>query len=249
MDAYDMIFKRKSVRRFDKALKLTEEELAAIGEKLKTLVPYNGDIRTAFRIVPSSETGCGRGEYCLLAYSEAKGDYLLNTGFMLEQMDIYFASVNIGACWHGFSKPDMPVYDGLDFVILIAFGKAEEKDFRRDYKKASRKDTETVWQGDYFKNVAETVKYSPSACNSQPWRVKCTANKIELCRAASVFSLFSKAKMAYFNNIDMGIFSYILELCLEHEGLEFERGGIPEAAEGLIPIASYTIKQQAEQIQ
>ncbi|NCA67545.1 MAG: hypothetical protein EOM87_05725, partial [Clostridia bacterium] len=83
INAYSMIYKRKSVRKFDKALSLTEDELTAIKEKLKTLVPYNGNIKTAFRIVPSSATTCNRDEYCLLAYSEAKDDYLLNTGYML----------------------------------------------------------------------------------------------------------------------------------------------------------------------
>jgi nitroreductase len=38
-ELYDMIFKRKSVRRFDKELTVSEEELQKIKGKMERLVP------------------------------------------------------------------------------------------------------------------------------------------------------------------------------------------------------------------
>ena len=74
-DLYSMIWKRKSFHLF-KDLgkeKLTLTELKMIEEKYLTLKPLDPAIKTALRIVKSSDADCGRGEeYCLYFYSEKK---------------------------------------------------------------------------------------------------------------------------------------------------------------------------------
>jgi hypothetical protein len=240
---YEMIFKRKSVRKYDKNLKVSDEELELIMQKLKILVPYDENIRTAFTVVPNGDTSCGRGEYCLVGYSEKKGDYLLNMGYMLEQIDLFLPSINVGACWQGLSKPDTKTLDGLDYVILLSFGKAGENTFQSKNSFFKRKKLDEIWEGDFYKPVGEVVRLSPSAINWQPWRVKAGKGKIEVYRTSSLFPLYPKAKMHFFNTIDLGIFCYILEVCLKHEGLDFERVSPPSPTEGLIPVATYLIKE------
>ena len=69
------------------------------------MVPLYSDIKTSVKIVPECETTCKRGaQYCILFYSEKKGEYLRNIGYLGEQMDLYLASKNIGALWFGIGK-------------------------------------------------------------------------------------------------------------------------------------------------
>ncbi len=99
MQYYDMIFKRKSVRRYDPTLHVTAAELDGIRDMLGRLTPLLPDIAVECDIVTREQTTCKFGEYCLLFYSQEKQGDLLNAGYMLEQLDLYLASVDIGACW------------------------------------------------------------------------------------------------------------------------------------------------------
>lgn len=96
---YKMIFKRKSFRKFNDTLKLTNEELHDIDKKINNLIPLVDNIDVKYRIVRREETTCKRGEYCLLIYSEEKEKFLLNIGYMFEQLDLYLANKDIGVCW------------------------------------------------------------------------------------------------------------------------------------------------------
>lgn len=87
--SYEMIFKRKSFRRFDDTLFISDNELNEITKEICNLKPLNKDIRTEFLIVDKSKTTCKRGQYCLLMYSEKKEHYLLNAGYtVLTLVDI-----------------------------------------------------------------------------------------------------------------------------------------------------------------
>lgn len=102
---YEMIFKRKSFHMFKGIGCLEETELSAIEAFYQTIRPLDADIKTAMRIVPAAETTCKRGqEYCILLYSEKKGEYLPNIGYIGQQLDFYLASQDIGALWFGIGK-------------------------------------------------------------------------------------------------------------------------------------------------
>ena len=51
---------------------------------------------------------------------------------------------------------------------MLAFGKSRPEDFRKDVSKCKRKNTEEIWNGEFINDVANIVKYAPSACNTQP---------------------------------------------------------------------------------
>lgn len=93
-----MICKRKSFRRFDDTLTFSEGELQDINQAIEKLNPLVDDIEVKYKVVPREKTTSKRGEYCLLIYSEEKEYYLLNVGYMFEQLDLYLASKNIGVC-------------------------------------------------------------------------------------------------------------------------------------------------------
>ena len=43
-------------------------------------------------------------EKVILLYSEEKENYLMNIGYLGEQLDLYLASLNIGSLWFGLNK-------------------------------------------------------------------------------------------------------------------------------------------------
>ncbi len=161
---------------------------------------------------------------------------------MFEQLDLYLASKNIGVCWYGMGKVNESQYENLKYVIMMAFGKGEESEFRKDYKKSKRKETRDIWNGDLSLEIAEFVKYAPSACNTQPWRVSCENNTLKVYRTTEIKSIMPKEKVPFYNSIDMGIFLYFLELALYHNGILFQRILSPENNNSnLISIAIYNL--------
>ncbi|WP_069999126.1 nitroreductase family protein [Cellulosilyticum sp. I15G10I2] len=240
---YQMIFKRKSFRRFNDTLKLSRDEIYDIDEKVKELIVLVDTIDVKYRIVPREETTCKRGEYCLLIYSEEEENFLLNIGYMFEQLDLYLASKDIGVCWYGMGKTQVPEHDNLKFVIMMALGKGYPHEFRKDYTKCKRKETQEIWKGgSRLERVAEVVKYAPSACNTQPWRVICEKNQLKVYRTTKVKSIMPKDKVPFYNTIDMGIFLYFLDLALLYNHISFQRFLCEEEDKAeLIPVAIYNL--------
>lgn len=244
---YEMIFKRKSFRKFDDSLRLSDDELCDINEKIKALAALIYDIDVKYRIVKREETTCKRGECCLLIYSEEKEEFLLNIGYMFEQLDLYLASKDIGVCWYGMGKTQESEYENLKFVIMMAIGKGQPNEFRRDYTKCKRKETKEIWNRvSGFDAIAEVVKYAPSSCNTQPWRVICEKDKLKIYRTIKVKSIMPKDKVPFYNSIDMGIFLCFLELALLHNHIPFQRILCEEEDEAeLIPVAIYNLERRA----
>lgn len=237
-----MIFKRKSFRKFNESLTLSKEELQDIEQKIENLVPLINGIEIKYKIVPRNRTTSKRGEYCLLIYSEEKEHYLLNIGYMFEQLDLYLVSKNIGVCWYGMGKVKEPQYEKFRYVIMMAIGKAEESEFRKDYKKSKRKETADIWKGDLINEIGDFVKYAPSACNTQPWYVICENNTIKVYRTTEVKSIMPEEKVPFYNSIDMGIYLYFLELALYHNSISFQRTlGVEINDSNLISIATYIL--------
>ena len=227
---YGAIFKRKSFHFFTNTgdAVLTEPELAELEAAYRRFEPLCPEIRTAIRIVPGGETSCRRGEqYCAMLYSEKKDGYLQNIGYLGEQLDLYLVSRDIGTLWFGMGKTEEKTYDGLDFVIMIAIRKIDDPaKFRKDMFKSKRKAVKEIWEGDNIADVADIVRFAPSACNSQPWFVRGAGNG-ELCvyryRRPDWRGIMPSKMVPFFNRIDIGIFLCFLELCLAHAGLPYER--------------------------
>ncbi len=162
---------------------------------------------------------------------------------MLEQLDLWLASKDIGVCWYGMGKVNEAEYEGLQFVIMLAFGKGEKEEFRKDYTKATRKTKEEIWKGDLLQKAVDVVRFAPSACNTQPWMVEAMSNLLDVYRDSRKKSMMPKAKVTFYNTIDMGIFMCLLEIVLAHEKYEFDRMLCQEnlAERNQVKIAEYVL--------
>ena len=224
---YDMIFKRKSFHLFRNIGNehLTKEELNDIEIEFSKLKPLIDDIKVKIKIVKKESILRGQ-EYCILFYSEKKDNYLQNIGYLGEQLDLYLVSKNIGTLWFGIGKPEEKELDGLDFVIMIAIAKVDSRDkFRNDMYKSKRKELSEIWTGDNYLDIANIVRFTPSACNTQPWKVEANEKEIKVYRyrKEGKRGIMPKDRVIYYNQIDIGIFLCFLELCLEHNKINYKR--------------------------
>lgn len=221
---YETIFKRKSIRNYD--LKpLDQNTLTEIKNHLNALEPLYEDIKIEFKIIGTDDVKrriMKKAPHYIAVFSENKEGYLTNAGFMLQQMDLYLSAIEIGTCWQGIPKPKKEVLEGsdLEFVILLAFGKATEPLYRTnisEFKRKSLKDISDVQGAD---EMVEAVRLAPSAGNSQPWFFSGDEN---LIHAYSIKPGFIRGIMAKkWIPIDVGIGFYHLKLAAEHFGSKTE---------------------------
>lgn len=102
IEYYDMMFKRKSFRRFDDALHLSPGELIKLEMFICNVAKrLYKEMPMSYKIVPRHETSCKRGEYCLLIYGNHHNEDLLNIGYVFAQLDFYLCTLDIGTCWYG----------------------------------------------------------------------------------------------------------------------------------------------------
>lgn len=225
---YDMIFKRKSFHLFRNIGNehITDEEVKDIENEFTKLTPLVDDIKVKIEIVKGCTT-CKRGqEYCILFYSEKKDNYLQNIGYLGEQLDLYLVSKNIGTLWFGIGKVDEMQMDGLDFIIMIAIAKVDSLDkFRKDMYKSKRKELQEIWNGDNYLDIANIVRFAPSACNTQPWIVESSAKELKVYRyrKEGKRGIMPKDKVTYYNQIDIGIFLCFLDLCLDKNSIDYNK--------------------------
>ena len=248
IDYYKEIFKRKSFHFFNGGEKTTEEDVVVINNYIKTIVPLYPDIKTEIVVVKESETTCHRGaDYCILFYSEPKGDYLRNVGYIGEQIDLFLTSINIGALWFGIGKPKEKRNNGLEYVIMMAFKRMPKESFRKDMFKAKRKPLDEIWSGEQL-DIANIVRFTPSACNTQPWLVENKEDTLSIYRykKPGKRGIMPIDKVMYYNQIDIGIFLFIFETCLNNEGYTFQRDLFADLANSEIEktlLAKYQIKK------
>ena len=138
--------------------------------------------------------------------------------------------------------------NGLDFVIMISIAKMPEDKFRKDMFKSKRKSMTEIWNGNTL-GVAEIVRFTPSACNTQPWIVENTGSELMVYRykKPGKRGIMPADKVRYYNKIDMGIFIFMLETCLEHENYTYERDLYADTTDDSIEktlIARYTYSRK-----
>lgn len=254
-ELYPMIFKRKSFhtfkdnktkRYFSEDYRISTQEYDDMLEVFTSFEPLYPEIQVAMRIAENEETTCKRGqEKVILLYSEKKANYLMNIGYIGEQLDLYLASRNIGTLWFGLNKAEMPDYNGLKYVIMIAVCKVPQDKFRKDMFKSKRKGIDEVWKGEQLSDIPNIIRFAPSACNTQPWKVMYENDVIKVYRYQSPVRkwVMPVAGVVHFNHIDIGIFLCFLELCLDHSQMEYTRElFIDDQYDEMNLVAKYTLE-------
>ncbi len=222
-DLYEVMEKRKSIRKYDMnpLNSVLLQQIKQYGEEVNPLIP---DIRVKFNVYSYEEVKslmAIKAPHYVGIYSEKKDNFLLNAGYMLQQMDLYLSANNLGSCWLGMAKPSAALpeaVDGLDFVIMLAFGNPKEEVHRSSKSEFKRKTLEEIREGSGYEEVLEAARLAPSARNSQTWYFICKEKEILVCRKPAGF--VSEHLMARLNTIDVGIAMCHLDLALENRALE-----------------------------
>lgn len=219
-ELFATIVKRKSIRKYD-LTPLDGDILAEIATFVASLRPLDDTIKTEMRFVLQKDVKNLlpiKAPHYIVAFSENTKGYLVNIGFMLQQLDLFLSAKGIGACWQGIPRPTNEILDSsaLEFVIVMSFGKPKESLYRESSQEFKRKPlgqvTTIVEQDQLF----EPVRLAPSATNSQPWFF---LGNNRCMHAYCVKSNFLKALIyKKMNQIDMGIALFHLWLSVERTG-------------------------------
>ena len=170
MDMKEMICHRKSCRSFTR--KPVDGEMI---EKILSyeLVPLYADIKVRMDIVGRKQVKCicpWTTPQLIAVYSEEKEGWLENVGFLFQQMDLYLQTLGLGVCWLGMGRMNPKTttsVEGMQFVIMLAFGYPKADPLRTDVREFKRNPMEEIT--DKADPRLEPARLAPSAVNSQPW--------------------------------------------------------------------------------
>lgn len=224
MNTYEAIFSRKSIRRFLWE-KLEWEMISDILEYANNLPMLIKGIPVEYKLVSNIEKKQGfrgpfsvKAPYYLCISSEEKEDYLINAGYLMQQINLYIASKGLGACFLGAANPGKELKNTMkyEYVIALAFGKTSDPVFR-DSSQAKRlpESDVVVYKEEVssdIKQILTAARLAPSSINSQPWRFVVYKNRIHIF-AKKNNKLFTY--MDYYKMINMGIMLCNLLLAAE----------------------------------
>jgi nitroreductase len=242
-ELYTTIFKRRSIRKFDMTA-LPEQKLQQIKSFAESVKPLIPNIRYEYSFLAQNDVKNLlpiKAPHYISIYSEKKDDYLMNTGFILQQVDLYLSASNIGSCWLGMAKPtkDVPLTrNGMEFVIMLAFGGSKEELHRNNVLEFKRNSISEITSIKDSEELLEPVRLAPSASNSQPWFFSGDLNQITVSRRK--LGIIKGALFKHMNEIDIGIALCHLNLSLEHMGkilaYDFTKSNVPVGYEFMVNV-------------
>lgn len=194
MNLYQMIFKRRSIRKFKKE-QVPEQLLKDILYFGKCVSRLHADIQIRMEIrenldehLPVKGLWKVEAPYYLVFYSEEKDSYLTNAGYILEPVLLYMTGKGLGTCYLGNTRVPGAGPAGMKQVIAIAFGYPKTLLYR-DPATARRLPLKELCvfkeeAGESMKNILKAVRLAPSVMNTQPWRYIVYHDKIYIfsCR-------------------------------------------------------------------
>lgn len=237
-ELYQNIYKRKSIRRYD-LTPLPESVLMEVKAFAESAVPLIDDIKYEFTYLSAGDVKNLlpiKAPHYICLYSEAKPNYLMNAGYLLQQIDLYLSHKALGSCWLGMAKPSKQValqQNGLDFVIMLAFGAPNEPVHRERPDDFKRKLTQEMSSVTGHDALVEAVRLAPSASNSQPWFVSGTPEGLILSRER--LNMLRGALYGKMNQIDIGIALLHLDMAVRHHGRQAIYSFSPQDIPGEVP--------------
>lgn len=240
---YEAIFKRKSIRKYEMT-SLSEGILKSIREYGDSIKPLDESIKYDLTYLGANDVKNilpVKAPHYICLYSQTKGNYLMNAGFLLQQIDLYLSASNIASCWLGMAKPSKGVSlisNGMEFIIMLAFGNTIEPIHRSDvseFKRKSMSDISNIADGN---ELLEPVRLAPSASNTQPWYFSGKTDAITVSREKLSFikaPLYDKM-----NQIDIGIALCHLWLSLDHQGkvadYDYKKNSVQKGYEFMVSV-------------
>jgi nitroreductase len=231
---FDAIFHRKSIRKYDMS-PLPDSTFAQLKEFAGKVKPLDETIRYEFSYIDTDDVRnlfAIKAPHYICLYSEKKSGYLMNAGFLLQQIDLYLSANDLGSCWLGMAKPLKQLPDqknGLEFVILLAFGNADEPLHRKEPTEFKRKNLTDISEVSGADELLEPVRLAPSAANTQPWFF--SGNKEEITVSREKLNLIKAPLYGKMNQIDIGIALCHLWLSLDNNSKSiafgFQKSSVP----------------------
>ena len=245
---YEAVFHRRSVRRYDMH-PLPQDVLDGVLAAAHAATPLDPSIRTEFVLRHAGhvlDPLAGRAPHYLCLFSEGRDGYLLNAGFLLQQVDLHLSASGLGACWLGLAQPgrahaEEEQRSGLRFVVMLSFGRPAGPSRREGPSEFDRKPLSAFADAASFaaagvpepEALLEPVRLAPSATNSQPVRVSAVreAGVTVLVLGRGRLNPVKEAFLGRMNRIDAGIGLCCLALSLGHRGIPHAIGILPERDE------------------
>lgn len=235
---YETIFKRKSIRKFN-MFPLPASAIEALQNFTTTVKPLDESIKIEYAYLGTSDVKNLlpiKAPHYICFYSEKKDKYLMNAGFILQQIDLYLSANGLGSCWLGMAKPSKQVPEtrnGLEFVIMFAFGNGIDPVHRTSVLEFNRKSIASISNVAGAEELLESARLAPSASNSQPWHFSGSKDSITVSREK--LNLLRASIYGKMNQIDIGISLAHLWLTCENMGktmkLDFEQATTPSGYE------------------
>jgi nitroreductase len=235
---YKTIFTRKSIRKYDMA-PLPAQTIEELQDFTTMVKPLDESIKIEYVYLGTSDVKNLlpiKAPHYICFYSEKKDKYLMNAGFMLQQIDLFLSANGLGSCWLGMARPSKQVPEtrnGLEFVIMIAFGNGIDPVRRTSVSEFNRKSLSSVSNVPGAEELLEPARLAPSASNSQPWYFSGSVDNITVSREK--LNLLRASIYGKMNQVDIGIALAHIWLACEHKGktmnLDFESAPTPSGYE------------------
>lgn len=248
MTLYETIYERKSIRNY-KLDSISGDFIDRILQYEKELIPYNSEIDVKMEIIGEADikkhfTGVlnVKAPYYLAIYSEEKEGYMINAGYLMEQMALYINSKELGTCFLGgaYAKKQKKTNLLYPFVILLAFGIPKEN----LHRKAALAKRLKLQELCIFKNegsrdlrtILEAARLAPSWLNGQPWRFVVYDNRIHIFQKKSMLPLEVVQKR---NEFDIGVMLSHIMLAAEELWVEMSMKRLENISHKSIPNNHY----------
>lgn len=195
LDLKSQISVRKSCRNYEDA----EIDMGIIHNFIEDAKALDNTIEFSYKIFTKDEINLKTrwsAHYYLALFSERKGLYKENIGFIFQQVSLSMQSIGIGSCWVGLAslKKKDP-----NFIIAIAFGKSDN--MTRDFSNFKRK--KLIEISDFEDERLIPAQLAPSAINAQPWYFKHTDDGFDVYRQKQ--NIIKRQLIKKWNPIDVGI--------------------------------------------
>ncbi|MDD7739904.1 MAG: nitroreductase family protein [Fusicatenibacter sp.] len=192
MNLYEAIFVRKSVRSYSFET-LSPQILDKIMDHYNEMPALFSGIGTEMAILDNRKGQekmlsllSVKAPYYLAFYSEESERYLMNAGYIMEQMVLYLCSIGLGTCFLGSNRVRKNELEknGKKLVALVAFGKSHGSHTRKQTE-AKRLPLEELCvykevPRQWMTQILEAARLAPSSMNSQPWRFVVYDNRIHI---------------------------------------------------------------------
>ena len=242
MTIRETIRRRFSVRHYQPK-PVPDKTLRAVEKSGETSLALDDRIRVKFHLIKEGKlvaeqmtffTGgrwlFGSSPHFIIATSEEKPGFMMNTGFRMEQVILFAAGLGLGTCWIGglFTEKRIGAFLGLDknerVIALTPLGYPDTSFYGRTIhsvmhlntpQPSKRKPLEQIvfgsrWgtpletQDSGLLEVLECTRLAPSWTNSQPWRFLVDKNETIAVADASGRNLSVRDGKHYYR-LDVGI--------------------------------------------